>query len=186
MKYIISNINNYNDKELIDFYNNIYPQKKKRLNKYQNIIKLKQSIVGEILLSKLLKKIYNIDYKDIKITINNDGKPFIDNHNIYFSISHSNEYVICVISSKQIGVDIEKMKDINNNVKKYFMSDNELKKFIDKNLFEIYTLKEAYIKMKGTSFLEMKENEIENIMKSHKIRFNYDIEGYIIAICEKI
>ena len=79
MKYIIKNINDYSDNEIDNFYSNIYIEKKKRINNFKNELKTRQSVIGEILLSNLLDKYYNIDYNELEFEFNNNNKPFIFN-----------------------------------------------------------------------------------------------------------
>ena len=163
MKYIIDNINNYSNDEYKDFYQNIKKYKKIKIKKLISINKQKQAILGENLLIKGLKKIYNLDYAQIKILRNKNGKQYIKNKKIYYNISHSNDYVICVFANNKIGVDIEKIKNTNFKNLHQFATENEINYLlknndnIDKNIFQLYTLKEAYFKMKGSNLNNIKE-----------------------------
>ena len=105
MKYIVKNINDIDKTILDNFYNNIYEIKRNRIKKDNYL-----SIYAEYLLSELLKE-YNIDYNDITILENEYGKPYIKDNNIYYSISHSNEYVIVCINDSPIGIDIQLIKN---------------------------------------------------------------------------
>lgn len=67
------------------------------------------------LLKSILKKDYNISNCTIKY--NKNGKPYLDDiNNIYFSMSHSDKYLVIVISNKEIGVDIEEVKKYNTKI----------------------------------------------------------------------
>lgn len=157
----------------------------------KNLLKIKRHNIGRQLLKILLKKHYNIDYNNIEIITNNYGKPYIKNMNIYFSISYSYKYVICIISNKEIGIDIEKIRKTNINTKKIFGTKLE-QDYIDnyEKLFKIFTLKEAYFKMLGTDLRKIKDIEFKmnnNIICSDdsvnisQIKYN----NYIISICKK-
>ena len=197
MKYIIKNINDYSDKEINNFYNNIYIEKKKRINNFKNELKVKQSIIGELLLRDLLDKYYNIDYNELEFEFNKNNKPFIVNKNIFYNISHSSNYVIAVVSDKEIGIDIEKIRETNIKSINYFASSKE-KEYIllehnnlFKRLFEIYTLKEAYVKMIGKSILDIKNVEF-TISNNHIYRsdinvrcYSFIYDNYVISVCEK-
>lgn len=199
MKYKIRNFNYYDKEYLNEFYNKIYPLKKYKISKYIKENLKYSSIIGEILLNELLKKHYKIEYKDLAFEVNDYGKPYIKNKSVFYNISHSFDYIITVISDCEIGVDIEKIritpiKNINqfatNKEKEYILFNNN---DIEKRLFEIYTLKEAYFKMKGSNLNHIKEVEFEvidynNIICSDKnvsLKLINELEGYIIAICEK-
>ena len=56
MRYLIENINDYNLDYLMSFAKEIKKEKKDRLSK-MNTKSYKQSVVGEILLARLLKEI---------------------------------------------------------------------------------------------------------------------------------
>ena len=168
----------------------------KNINDYNNDTNNKQSIIGIMLLDELLKE-NNI--KKEEILFNENGKPFFKNNNIYFNISHSHEYVITVISENEIGIDIEKIRKININTinkfttsseKKYILSSKEE---IEKRFFLLYTLKEAYIKLYGkritdlltVEFIIDENNNITCSDKDITCGTINEIEGYIISYCEK-
>jgi 4'-phosphopantetheinyl transferase len=189
MKYLISNINDYKKEYIDSFYNRINKDKRNKIDKYINVIDRNRSIIGEILLSKLID-----NYDELDIYTNKYGKPYISNKNIFFNISHSNDYVVCVISDKEIGIDIEKIRDVDINVIKRFATSIE-KKYIGNNinkLWEIFTLKEAYWKCMGKNLdklldVEFNINKKSIICSDNTINsfFIKDIDGYIISIVEK-
>ena len=196
MKYLTSSIDNYSNNEINDFLESIYYQKKEKIKKIKQATRFKQSIVGEILLKKLLET-YNIDYLNSNFETNAWGKSYIKESGIFFNMSHSYDYVICAISKKEIGIDIEKIREANIKNAKIFATENEQKYISTINgknntrLFEIYTLKEAYYKTLNCSLAKVKNVEFsidgEKIHCSDKnvrCKLIRDIPGYIIAICE--
>ena len=68
-KYLYLNIKYFNNNKISNYYNHIYEEKKIRLSKYLNKNKIKSSIIGEVLLEKLLKE-KNIEYKKQQIHLN--------------------------------------------------------------------------------------------------------------------
>ena len=196
-KYLYLNIKYFNNNKISNYYNHIYEEKKIRLSKYLNKNKIKSSIIGEVLLEKLLKE-KNIEYKKQQIHLNKNNKPYITNSNIYYNISHSYDYVIVIISDNEIGIDIEKIRKTNINTINKFATEKEKryilseKKYIYLRLFQIYTLKEAYIKMLGENISKIKEVEFEikdnEIICSDKNVIAYTkniIDDYIFAVCKK-
>ena len=196
-RYLYRNIKNFNTNEILNYYNHIYEEKKIRLSKYLNKSRFKSSVIGEILLEKLLKE-ENINYKNQIFYLNKNDKPYLAGSNIYYNISHSYDYVITIISDNEIGIDIEKIRKTNVNTinkfatkkeKEYILSNNE---DIYLRLFKIYTLKEAYIKMLGENISKIKEVEFEihnnEIICSDKniIAFTRIIDNnYIFSVCKK-
>lgn len=198
MEYIIKNINDYNKVDIDNFYNKLPKLKKDKVDKFRNNETKIKSIVGEIILKKLLSK-YNLSYESLDYYINDYGKPYIKNNNIFFNISHSYNYVITTISHNEVGIDIEKIRKTPLNIinqfatdkeKEYILSSNEN---IEERIFKIYTLKEAYFKMLGTNLnnilqveFDIKDNKIYCNDTKVKVGFINDVKGYVIAYCEKI
>ena len=197
MKIIYDNINNYSEIEYDYFLSLIKNEKQKKINKLINSDDKKRSILGEILFIKILDE-FKVNYNSIRIYKNKYGKPLIKDLNIYFNISHSKDYVVCVAAENQIGIDIEYIRKINNNVVSQFATFNE-RTYInnnDKNFnqkcFEIFTLKEAYFKCIGTNLnnirnveFNIKKNTIQCSDKNFNFKLLYPIDNYVIAVCKK-
>lgn len=145
------------------------------------------------LLAELLET-YGIDYKKINIKLNKYNKPYIDNFDIYFNMSHSKDLCVCAVSRKEIGIDIEKIRKVNLKTIHHFATEEEImyilknEKKIFYRLFEIFTLKEAYFKMLGTDLKDIKK---VNFISNNQISlpgFNIKTiknKDYIISIIEK-
>ncbi len=93
------------------------------------------------------------------ITVNEFGKPYIKGNPIYFSLSHSGEKVMLVISNKEIGCDIEYIKDKDLDIAKRFFNENEYQEIISSDnpkelFFKYWTLKEAALKCRGTGLTD--------------------------------
>ena len=198
MEYIVKNIQGFNDNDIESFYERIPKNKRDKINKIKNSNARKRSIVGEILLSKLLTK-NNLSYDNLEYYINDYGKPYLKNNNLFFNISHSFDYVIAIVSEKEIGIDIEKLRKTSLNTIHQFATKKEQDYILSSNInieeriFSIYTLKEAYIKMLGTNLNKAFDVEFQIINntvicsdKNVKVGFLNDIEGYVIAYCERI
>ena len=192
MKYLIKNINDYNDEYVFSFYESIYKEKQNKIDKLLEISEKKKSIISEIMLKELLKE-YNIEYDKCVFSISDNGKPYIKNYDIYFSISHSKNYVAVVVSNNNIGIDIEETKEIDNKLLEY-ISTNEEKEFIKlsnnkNNTFLIlFTLKESYIKLNDLNLSDLKNI---NVVKNNKLYIddcniiNIINSKYSLSICEK-
>ena len=70
--------------------------------------RLKQHCFSYLMLDRILTNFYNINDYEV---IFEHNKPFLKNKQKYFSISHSEEYIVLCFSDYDCGVDIEKMKD---------------------------------------------------------------------------
>jgi 4'-phosphopantetheinyl transferase len=150
-----------------------------------------------------IQKCSNLKISDIQFNTNDFGKPFLENYSdLHFNISHSNNLIICAVSKKNIGVDIEYIKHIplNSFVNKFFTlseweyihnSENKHNSF-----FELWTLKESYVKYIGSglrkcfSKFEIVKNKgkysiVDNGVLCNKLNLsssNFNFE-YRISLC---
>lgn len=109
-------------------------------------------IAADNLCRKAISDFCGITPEKIEFSKNKFGKPFAKNLPVYFSISHSGDWVVCAVSDKEIGIDIEKIKPHNPKSAEKFATEKELEyiRSNEKGFFEIWTLKEAYFKCIGT------------------------------------
>lgn len=129
-----------------------YQQKIKRYRRWQDA---QLSLLGRLLLLKGIEDIYSYNYqgKEMKYTIYN--KPYFEDNLVQFNISHSDGIVVCALSEIfEIGIDIEKISNIEINDFKSQMSEKEWSNIVlsrDKKVtfFDYWTQKEAVIKAHG-------------------------------------
>lgn len=170
--YILK-INDINDN--YDYlYNNLSIDDKKEVDKYK-INKDKLLHLGSIYLKRKYIKgdIYNNEY----------GKPL--NDNISFNISHSNEYVIIGISKTNIGIDIEYIKDIKDNLINYCLSDNEKNNLNKYNFYYFWTRKEAYFKLLGKGILYKEIKNIDTLNLENIYFETIKIDNYYLSIAKE-
>ena len=129
------------------------------------------------------------------------GKPYLREYPLFFNLSHSGEYVVCAVSDREIGVDIQKCSDTNvMRIAKRFFSEEECRALEAsetveerrQSFFRLWVRKEAYGKFLGEGILGVVSVNLlsgENVPKSER-----DIlwrewsfpEGYKIALCQRI
>lgn len=141
-----------------------------------------QSLLGYILLYKGAKELYG--KSRIDITFNDHGKPLCDF--CFFSISHSENMAVCAFFDLPIGVDIEKIHFVEKR-KKYkiftekecgYVNQNEEK--TSERYIEIFTKKEAAVKMLGISLAQ--GQHIDTFAND----FLFEIQRYddfIVTVC---
>lgn len=173
------------------YYELLSTEKRMRVDRFHFEDDKKRSVVGDMLAKEMISEYCKIPVQDIQLQKDTNGKPFVKDLGVEFNISHSGKYVICAISDKPIGVDIEQIRELDLSISKKFCNDKELKYIFDgsiskkesiKRFFEIWTFKEAYLKMLGVglSFLD----NTPDFFKCKKNTIN--VNGYIICIINKI
>ena len=66
-----------------------------------------QSLAAELLLIHAVRSVYPEAELPLKITVGEFGKPELRGIELEFSLSHSADMVLCAISSKCVGADIQ-------------------------------------------------------------------------------
>lgn len=154
-------------------------------------------VIGRLLLKKAILESEYSSFLIENITYSDNGKPSFTNVN--FSISHSNGYVVLIFGTVfQVGIDIEKRKDIDLKLFKYLFTDSEWKNIIqDKSpldrFYWYWIRKEALLKTVDCSLKELKGLEIfedYGIYKDQRyyfktFEFNPEFNG-VIAMEEEI
>ncbi len=151
----IFDISDFEKKDYDLYYSLMTDSRKKRVDKLKNLSDKKSTVCGEM----LVKKHYG---PDSVIEYDNRGKPYLKNKKGFFSISHSKGLVAVAVSDNPVGLDIERIRNINFNIIKKVCTDSE-KEYVlnggnkeEQNirLIEIWTFKEAYFKYMGTGITD--------------------------------
>ena len=175
IKYIKNNIS---DLEL-EYIKNRIPKRYNDSLKYISVDARNTSLLAGILIYNNL----GVDEKDLKY--NKLNKPYIDK-DIYFNISHSNEYIVFAKSEKKIGVDIELIDEKNmclvdyvfNNVEKdYIENGSEYSTSIER-LTKLWTIKESLFKASSTEErIEPKDIVVPNHKRVEFLNEVYNIHS---------
>ncbi len=111
---------------------------------------------------------------DREILFTKNGKPYTKD--MFFNISHSEDLVVLALADCEIGIDIEKIRDVDFKIaEKYFdkvVSNNE-------EFFDIWTKKESVIKYLGKTLGSIKEINQDN----YNLKTSDFFKGYALCIC---
>ncbi len=142
-----------------------------------------RSLAGYILFYRGALELYQ--KAQVEIRFNQHGKPLCDF--CFFSISHSGDYVFCVISNEIVGIDVQEIKNIPSRKKYKFFNAKE-NDYVNSNsnllsvrYTEIFTKKEAAVKMLGESLSYCRF--IDTF--SDEFLFETDINDFVLTICRQ-
>ncbi|MBM7624592.1 4'-phosphopantetheinyl transferase family protein [Sporohalobacter salinus] len=163
-------------------------------NKAKKFLKKKdayRTIIGEILIRSLIYNEFKIKNQNIIFKKNDYGKPFLKDYpEFHFNVSHSGEWVVCAVSDRKIGIDIEKIDFIDFKIAQNFFTKEEYNNLMSKNkkdrleyFYYLWTSKESYIKAVGKglsisldSFIIKENNKIW--LKRHLEFSNFFLKNY--------
>ena len=183
----------YDEYSFMRYY--VSNEKLEKIDKFRFYDDRLRSVCGYYTAVSALAEIEGIPQKEIIISYDENGKPYPLNSSARFSISHSEDMVVCAVSDREIGVDIEKIKKSRLIVAKRICDIDELiyifgkepqeedfaieNRAVQQRFFEIWTKKEAFGKMKGFGInYDMKSH---NVIDGENILFG----DYVIAVCEE-
>lgn len=126
------------------------------------------------------------------------GKPLLYRpYNKYLNISHTDGFSVCIVSDMNVGIDIEKVEPIDLTIAKNYFAQAEYQYIMNgcndqeqlNRFFEVWTLKECYIKMLGTGIykaldsfsitpehqtykmIELVNNQVQDLASFHRLLF---------------
>jgi 4'-phosphopantetheinyl transferase len=187
--------------ELVNF---LSKSKRGRVARIRSGSDARSTLIGEVLARIAICNRLHLNNEELHLSLNRYGRPFFRNaENVCFSISHSGEWVVCATGNSPIGIDIELVRPLDcAGIAKRFFSIYEYDTFVSideqerlPHFFELWTLRESYIKFLGKGLLApmrsfslrtVGENaivETENRPKNVKLR-RYQIDTtYKMAVC---
>ena len=169
-------------------YNKVGKKRQSKIDKLRFESDKRLSLGAELLLKKALCDC-GVDYKSINLDYGENGKPYIQGNELYFSLSHSGNMACCAVSKIEIGVDIEQISRANPKIEERIFTESERRHIkSDSDFIRLWTLKESYMKYCGSGLsISPKDIEIEFIGNIPQYKglnfFEYETDGYKIALC---
>lgn len=122
------------------------------------------------------------------------GKPYFQGIPLYFSLSHSGEYVLCAVSCREVGADIQKIQpaDVGKLAKRFFSGSEYLAlercgpaEERQRLFFELWSRKEAYGKLTGEGAAAVIGEDMESVREERGVEWMEITppEGYAAAVC---
>jgi len=165
----------------------ISEQRREQAMKFKFELGKRLCVLAYQLLKRALRKEYGITENPV-FEYNEHGKPSIVGHpEIYFNLSHCREAVVCVVSDRPIGIDVESIRPYKDALAHYTMNEDEIRqlevsKHPNVDFIRFWTMKEATLKLIGTGISDDLKTAIDTQ------RYQYTIverAQYIYTICEK-
>ncbi|MEC2074259.1 4'-phosphopantetheinyl transferase family protein [Alkalihalophilus marmarensis] len=159
-----------------------------------------RSLIGKLLILYILREYYRLPNNSINLNKNIHGKPFLQNNDLHFNITHSGFIVICAVNNDEVGVDVERVvpRKVNKLIPLFTKREQKyLKELSSKEqligFYKLWTRKESYIKALG---LRLDKSLLKNIdvfigvnsankLKGYQIKTMDLNEKYIFSICSR-
>lgn len=184
--YYVTGIDIFNEDFIEDCASFFPGWRKDKMLQYKHLKGRVQNGLAYLLLIKALRE--EGIFKELpEFSYNEHGKPFLKNYpEWYFNISHCKTAVCCVLSKKEIGIDIEEISVYKESLANYICNENEFSELQKsenqtEDFYKLWTRKEAVFKMLGTGITK----EIKNILNTPNINIEtHKIGNYFISVSE--
>lgn len=98
---------------------------------------------------------------DAAIALKESGKPYIANHpEVFFNLSHSGFYAVCAFYHKEVGIDVEEITPVRDELIQKIATDEEAAYLLSlpqeekkQRFFRLWTAKESFLKYAGCGLL---------------------------------
>lgn len=123
------------------------------------------------------------------------GKPYFKNYPYYFNLSHSGDYVVCALSEREVGIDLQEHRGaaFERVAQRYFSSAEVFALMHAQDraafFFRLWARKEAYGKLSGRGIMEVAGKDLwsggTEADGGEALCFEeYDgLQGYSMAVC---
>ena len=135
--------------------NCVGPEKKERLKRFYHREDTLRGLFADLLSRHMIMQKTGLNNEEIFFTTNEYGKPFLkDREDLQFNLSHSGIWVVGVIDHQVVGIDVERIQEIDLDISKNYFSPDEHEDLMSKAdkfdyFFTLWALKESYIKILG-------------------------------------
>lgn len=159
------------DSELKEAFFMMSDERKKKCLRYRFDDDKRRCIAADMLARSFISEQTGIQAGEIRFSCRAGGKPFAENADMFFSVSHSGNYVAAAFSeTDEVGADVECIRPVPASVMRFFCSEEDVsfilggkaledccdktgKKLTDKDVlerfFRVWCFKEAYFKCSG-------------------------------------
>jgi 4'-phosphopantetheinyl transferase len=163
-------------------------QRREQALKFKHELGRKTCAAAYLLLCEGLRREYGLTEKPV-FGYGAHGKPFLLEHpEIHFSLSHCREAVLCVVSDRPVGADIESVREYHESLVRYTMNKDEVEQILqakrpDIEFIRFWTMKEAVLKLSGEGI----SNDLKGVLNSLSSKLTTVVspdERYVYSICE--
>ena len=189
-------IRTFSDSDYALAFSMLDEKKRARVEKLRQKKDKMRTVFADSLARKMLSEALSCPPEEIYFSYGEYGKPALENGAYFFNISHSENIVAVAADESPIGIDVEKIRDINPKIAAKFFCADELfylfghePKDVDfekplaldarMRFFELWTAKEAYLKWLGTGMSHIKNADTTKLaFERHLLADDYLLSIY--------
>jgi len=153
-----------------------------------------RAVAGDHLARLGLAKLCDVAPASIRFARTEAGKPYALGLDAHFNISHSGNFVVCAVSDRPVGIDVEQIRAVRSKLTGKVCTPEELQYIREApgwgeiltgeamlRFFRVWTSKEAYFKWTGTGITDLKSVDTLAHIRSGG---TFKLEGHMVSIYE--
>lgn len=148
-----------------------------------------RAIAGDHLARIMLAELCGVEPDSVRFARSEAGKPYAVGLQAHFNISHSGHYVVCAVSRRSVGIDIERMRPIREKLARKVCTQAEWEWYqraagsedATRRFFRIWTTKEAYFKWLGSGITDLKAIDTLAHIRGGG---TFELDGHMVSIYE--
>ncbi len=203
--YGIKTASRFSKKELTSLLQLVSERKREKLAGYVRWQDQQRSLLGDLLVRFLIKKQLNLINGEIMFSYTEKGKPYLNSFpEFQFSISHSGAWVVCAIDRQPLGIDVQRVGDLDLDIaSRYFSAaeNNDLLSCAERErrlyFFKLWGFYGCYLKAVGQGITEplgsfniaRKDGDMFGVHKEGQWLNNFQLRlyqlsaSYPLAVC---
>lgn len=202
--YAIKNLASISDETFRLLFCTLSPERQAYVSKFTRASDYQRSVLGGALVQHMLQDRLGREKTDFDIIRNAYGKPYLkDYDDLHFNVSHSGDWIVGAIGNQPVGIDVEKIGNVNMEIAKRFFHSTEYNALMACSgisdqlslFYDLWTLKESYIKAVGKglslpldSFVLVQQDGewapvISEKGETHYFKQYALEEGYKLSVC---
>ena len=184
VKLFCYDISHMTQEQFCALYQKSDRQRREKTDRLKSIDAKKRSVAAGFLARTALAQQLHMAPCDIVFQTDQNGKPYAAGTELQFSLSHSGTLAVCAVSDRAVGIDVEQKKDVLLSVAKRCFTEAEqryvfsTKDHRQARFLEIWTKKEAYVKLLGTGIKDFLTFDV--LQNEHLYTLYY--QNYIVSV----
>ncbi len=158
-------------------------------------LKNSDSVAVKYLLCCMIEEIFGL--KDYRIISGKNGKLYLEKSSVYFSLSHSEDIIFCVVAESEVGCDVQLATEYKEKISKRFFTNEENEVICqteNKQLCfaKLWTFKESILKYTGKglsgglSTYDFSDCILKNHFNKYELNFTTFYKNeYVFSFCAK-
>jgi len=175
----------------------IDPRRAARLTRLHRDEDFQRGVLGGVLVSHLVRRAVHGAQEILQFGTGAFGKPYLLLYpGLHFNLSHSGDWVVGAVSSSAVGIDVEEIRPIDFDIARRFFARREYDELMQRasadrldHFFNLWTVKESYIKMHGHGLSQPLDAFAVYLSESKNINFfegDRLIDGVVASVSDAL